>query len=192
MTSGATKAKVKARGLDGTGVTEDVARKLFSMVGSGNALVAIVEIEPVTQINDATGDHQVVCTLGFVEVAEVGSRSEDVLREFARGLYRDRRVSAGELEGTGASGERQTDDIATEADSLIDKGQDPGGTDGDGEGGIWKGDTDESAVAPGPGAADPAFEPHTFLPGTTDSKACAMPECGKSKRANVHQLVAAG
>lgn len=201
MTSGAVTAKVRQRGLDGTGVTEDVARALFGAVGSGNARWAIVELEPVRQINEASGDHKVECTLGIVEVAEPGSRAHDILGELARALYRDRRVKDGEIEGTGESGERATDDVLTEGSALIER---------DAEGkptGTWAGDVDdagEALVAPpvdeqpdepqqaGPGADDPSYDPdpgipHKFMAGTTDPANCAVAGCGKGTRARVHR-----
>lgn len=181
MTSGATTAKVRARGLDGTGVTEAVAKALFTEVGSGKARVAIVELEPVRQINEATGDHKVECTLGFVEVAEPGSKAEDALRELSRALYRDRRgeVLPG-MEDTVAA----TDDAAAGAQALVERGED-----GEPEG-TWTGDVDDAGPA-GPGADDASFDPdagvaHKFMPGSNDATKCAVAGCGKTERAKVH------
>lgn len=196
MASGKYNSKVRARGLDGTGVTEDVARKMHAAVGSGKAWVGIVEIEPVRQINEGSGDHAVECTLGFVEVAEPGSRAEDVLRELSRALYRDRRTAAGELPGTEAGGERSTEEVATAAEALVERDNEGTPT------GTWDGSMDDEPSEPaepgeehepqlaGEGAADPAYEPHVYLPGTTDADMCAMSNCGMPAESPVHNVPA--
>jgi hypothetical protein len=186
MSSGSYTAKIRTRGCDNTGVTEQVAKEMFRNMGG--TTLAIVELEHVRQINESSGDHKVELTLGFIEPVAPGSKTEDVVRELSRALYRDRRGQDGELPGTEGAGERSTDDVTAAAEAALERDEDGTVT------GTWSGDV-EDAGAPGPGADDESFDQppgtHAFMAGTSDPAKCAVFACGKTARAKVHTLVQA-
>lgn len=97
-------AKIAAKGLDTTGVTEDHARSLVVSHlrgGSGNHhSLYIVEGKTKRVITDDEGNQQVVLVLTQVE--PVPHEQEDTVREFMRAIYRTRPEVEGQevLKGT--------------------------------------------------------------------------------------------
>lgn len=125
-------ARIRAKGLDATGVTEEVAKAMYATLGG--ATMAIVELEHVRHSDDSKGDHQVELVIGLCEPA-LTDRMSDHLRELSRAMYKDRRTSEGEplpLDAPGPS----TDDVIDQGEALLDR-------EPDGEvAGTWDGDTD--------------------------------------------------
>lgn len=87
-------AKIKAKGLDNTGVTEAHARAMAARLGSTHLL--IIEVEADTKVTDSDGDEQV--TLKVISAEPVPADQENVTREFVRAIARQRRVADGQLE----------------------------------------------------------------------------------------------
>ncbi len=172
MSTGATTAKIRARGADGTGITDEVAKAMF--LNMGGTTIAIVELEHVRQINESSGDHKVELTIGFIEPA-TSDRMEDVLRTLARGTYRSR--SGQVLPGTEDGGEVGVDDALTQAEALIERGEDGRPT------GVWDGDTETDAPT---GDGVNPMEEHALVPSDIDPARCAVDGCGKTNRAKVH------
>lgn len=176
-------AKIRSKGLDGTGVTEDVAKAMYAHMGG--ATLAIVELEHVERHDKSNGDHMVHLTIGTCEPI-LTDRMESAVRDLQRALWRDRKRSEGDsLDGTipGPSAE----DAASEVGALIDRDQE-----GDPEG-VWDGDADSPAAGDKPSHPEPEFSDaeitHTFLPGTTDPSKCAVDGCGKGARAKIHKAL---
>lgn len=165
-------AKIRSKGLDGTGVTEDVAQAMYSKMGS--ATLAIVELEHVERHDKSNGDHMVHLTIGFCEPV-VGGEIEDTVRALVRSMYHDRRAEQGDAL-PGVDEDRRTTREITEGLAA----QVPAPDDD------WDGSV-EGEPQPGPGAADPSFDTHAFMPGTTDPKTCAVAGCGKGPRAKIHK-----
>jgi hypothetical protein len=92
-----TTAKIRSKGLDATGVTEELAEKLFAH--KGKHLMAIVELK-VDEIHDKTdGKQRVDLVITQVEPADdsttEGKMLEDHLRELTRTTYYNRKVAGG-------------------------------------------------------------------------------------------------
>lgn len=172
-------AKIRSKGLDGTGVDEDVAQSMYSKMGS--ATLAIVELEHVERHDKSNGDHMVHLAIGFCEPI-TDADLEDTVRRLVRSIYHDRKAASGDALPGVDEDRRTTKEIASGLDAQV--GPDPddwdGNPDADSSG-------DEPSLA-GEGADDEAFDVHTFLPGTTDPKSCAVAGCGKGKRAQIHKV----
>lgn len=127
-------AKIRSKGLDATGVTEDVARQMYATLGAHTMMV--VEVQHVKHSDDADGQHSVELVITTAEPAQ-DERMENHLRELARGMYRTRpevqgqEVLAGVVDGPGLA------DTITEGAALLDRDEN-----GDVVG-IWDGDTEE-------------------------------------------------
>lgn len=79
-------AKIRSKGLDSTGVTEELARNMAVSLGSHT--LAIVDLAHATTTTDADGHTQVALVIDQCE--PVPAHLEDRLREFQRALYRQR------------------------------------------------------------------------------------------------------
>lgn len=92
------RARLKAKGMDTTGVTEDHARQMAAQLGAHTMLIVEVTHDSVT--TDAEGNQQV--TLRATGVEPVPAELEDKVREFQRALYRQRPEVLGQetLKGT--------------------------------------------------------------------------------------------
>ncbi len=129
-------AKVRSKGLDATGVTENIARSMFSTLGGHT--MAIIELKHVKQSTDAEGKHSVELVITTLEPA-TDDRTANHLRELARGLYRTRPEVEGQevLKGV-ESGEPAVEDIVTQGDALIERDEDGNPV------GVWDADVDET------------------------------------------------
>ncbi len=87
-------AQIKAKGLDSTGVTEDIARQLYSNLGRHEMFIVEGRVDARTEGNDGT--HKVQLSLTLVEPA-VNAEVAEHLRELARTLYQNRALSDGQL-----------------------------------------------------------------------------------------------
>lgn len=127
------RAKINAKGLDTTGVTEDHARDMAKRLGSHHLLIADAEAAKV--IIDAEGNQQVILILSMVE--PVPAEHEETVREFMRSLYRARPEIQGQevLKGTTGDGLSVADAAAGIAANTAAEG--PAQPDGE-----WDGNTE--------------------------------------------------
>jgi hypothetical protein len=88
-----TTAKIRAKGLDSTGVTEDIASTLYA--NKGKRVMAIVELHAVERHEKADGTRRVDLVLEQVEPAVDDTLSEH-LRELTRTLYQNRAQADGQ------------------------------------------------------------------------------------------------
>lgn len=88
-----TTAKIRAKGLDSTGVTEDIASTLYA--NKGKRVMAIVELHAVERHEKADGTRRVDLVLEQVEPA-VDDQLADHLRELSRTLYQNRAQADGQ------------------------------------------------------------------------------------------------
>jgi hypothetical protein len=88
-----TAAKVRAKGLDATGVTEEIASTLYA--NKGKRIMAIVELHAVERHEKADGTRRVDLVLEQVEPATDDNVAEH-LRELTRGLYAARAQADGQ------------------------------------------------------------------------------------------------
>lgn len=86
-------AQIKSKGLDATGVTEDVVRGLYSKLGSHVMLICEARIDARSDGTD--GSHKVQLSLTQVEPA-TDSNLDDHLRELTRTLHYNRQLDAGQ------------------------------------------------------------------------------------------------
>lgn len=80
-------AKIRAKGLDSTGVTEEIAAHMYRSKGA--SYLAIVEVKVAELHEKSDGQRRVDLTLEMVEPVLDGTL-EDHLRELTRVLYRNR------------------------------------------------------------------------------------------------------
>lgn len=84
-------AKINAKGCDGTGLTEELARKLFD--NPGLHLMAIVELKPGTRHIKADGQHVVDLEINTIEPVvdgKLNGRLDEHVRTIQAALYRNR------------------------------------------------------------------------------------------------------
>lgn len=104
-----TTAKIRAKGLDATGVTEEIASQMHS--NKGGNYMAIVELRVDETHDKADGTHKVDLIITQVEPA-TDHHLEEHLRELTRTLYYNRGLRDPEqptLDGAGP--ERTTEDV---------------------------------------------------------------------------------
>lgn len=87
-------AKIRAKGLDATGVTEEIASKMYRTKGSSWMVIAEVKVVEIHE--KADGQRRVDLSLEIVEPA-LDPALEDHLRELTRGLYYNRGIQEGQL-----------------------------------------------------------------------------------------------
>lgn len=126
------RAKINAKGLDTTGVTEDHARKMAAHLGSHHLFV--VEARAATVLTDEEGNQQVALVLTQVE--PVPDAQEDTVREFLRALYRQRPDQQGQAVLTGTMDGPSVADAAGALSAQVERGED-----GEVEG-VWDGSMD--------------------------------------------------
>lgn len=82
-------AQMKSKGLDATGVTEEIARDLYNRLGSHMMFIVEGRVDARTEGTD--GSHKVQLTLTMVEPA-TDDTLDDHLRELARTLHFNRAI----------------------------------------------------------------------------------------------------
>lgn len=138
------RAKINAKGLDTTGVTEEHARSMAANLGSHHLFV--VEGRAVTVVTDEEGNQQVAVVLTQVEL--VPRAQEDVVREFIRALYRSRPEQRGQEALTGVLEGPTVTEAAAALSAQVER-------DEDGEpAGVWDGNPDAPLTAPEPDEAE--------------------------------------
>lgn len=138
-----TTAKVRAKGLAATGVTEDLAAQMFNTKGSRYLAIVELKVDEVHEKSD--GDRRVDLVIEELEPVVDGKLNgalDEHVRTIWKALYENRlRAGSGPddqlpLDPDDGPAPKVADILARE-DALIEK-------DADGEPvGIWDGDTDE-------------------------------------------------
>lgn len=109
-------ARIRAKGLDSTGVTEEVARRYHGRRGSHVMLIVEAKIEETS--DNADGRHKVALTIQQVEPA-LDDRLDDHLRGLARSLHHQRRLHSEDeqpqLDGVG--------DVEPTVEEVLGQGQ---------------------------------------------------------------------
>lgn len=113
-----TTAKIRSKGCESTGLTEQIASRSGAHLGSH--LMAVVELRAEARTDDAEGKHVVHYVITQIEPA-VNERAEDHLRELSRTLHAQRRDPEGQpgLPGTDGFGAQSQDDILRQGESLL-------------------------------------------------------------------------
>lgn len=89
-----TTASIAAKGTNGTGITEDLAKRCHDQLGK--KILAVVELVAETRQEKRNGDEKVVLSILTVEPAP-NSMTEDHLRELARSFHYERQLADGQL-----------------------------------------------------------------------------------------------
>lgn len=108
-------AKVRAKGLDATGMTEQIARELHTNLGTYQ--MAIVEVRADKRSDDSDGVHGVELVITQFEPA-VDQRLDDHLRELTKALHTNRVLHSDDEQLSIDS----ADDIAPKVTDVIDAG----------------------------------------------------------------------
>lgn len=158
-------AKMAAKGLDTTGVTEDHARAMVSRLMSGSAghYLFVVEGKAAKVITDSEGNQQVVLTLTQVE--PVPYEQEETVREFMRALYRSRPDQQGQAVLRGTDDGPTVADAAAGLSAQVERDETGEVT------GVWDGSMD----GPLPDLPPESYDADaTTLP---DQDTCGFPGC---------------
>lgn len=136
-------AKIRAKGLDSTGVTEELAKQLYHQLGSHHLMV--VEARVADRRENADGGHEVQLVLTQVEPS-TAAFVDDHLRELMRAMYRNRALADGAIPET-MDGPELQDVVRGSGEAVLQRGED-----GEVEN-LWDGNTDEPAGRPAPGGS---------------------------------------
>lgn len=129
-------ARLKAKGLDGTGVTEDVAKAMSRTLGKHTIL--IVEVKHDELVQKADGGRQVKLAATHVQV--VTEAQEPVLRRLMAARHHETDpVANGQGVLTGTGEQESSDDVTAELARHINE-----------DGTVWDGSTDGPLDAPEP------------------------------------------
>lgn len=146
-------ARLKAKGLDGTGVTEDVAKAMSRSLGKHTIL--IVEVKHDELVQKADGGRQVKLAATHVQV--VTEAQEPVLRRLMAARHHETDpVASGQAVLTGTGQQESSDDVTAELARHINE-----------DGTVWDGSTEGPLEDPAdegdPGdPADEGGEPGEF------------------------------
>lgn len=159
-----TTAKIRAKGCENTGITEEIANKMFHAVGSH--YMAIVELEVAEPHGPTTdGKRRVDLTLTQVWPAE-DDNLNDHLRELTRVLHQNKGI-------VGADGTRQQ--------ILLEEGS-------DGRDGVEP--TVDQVIAANPGLKPhPYVSSQLAIDDTENGPVCDV--CGKTEADRIHHMPAA-
>lgn len=129
-------ARIRAKGLDSTGVTEALAKQFYSSLGAHG--LAIVEYRVEARRENADAGHSVDLILTQVEPSTVAFL-DDHLRELMRALYRNRALAEGQGILPGSDDGPALQDVVRAGEATLVR-DDAGNADR-----VWDGDP-ESAV----------------------------------------------
>lgn len=87
-----TTAAIKAKGCTNTGITDDLADRLYHQLGSH--LIAVVELEAHARTEEVDGNQRVQLRIKSIEPVVDDPQTENVLREIARALHGSRRLKS--------------------------------------------------------------------------------------------------
>lgn len=131
-----TTAQIRAKGLEATGITEELARKYFDNLGSHH--MAIVELKVDSRTIDSDGHQKVHLVLTQVEPAE-SDTADRHLRDLTKALFMNRRLHDEDyqptLDNTDANEPTVEQVTAAGENRLLER-------DADGEPRLWDGTTD--------------------------------------------------
>lgn len=167
-----TTAKIKAKGCSATGLTEDIATKLYNT--KGTRILAIVELKSDKTHESADGDRQVDLSIETIEPVVDGGLNgtlDEHVRNIAAALYRNRQLTEGtqdELPLDGDDGPApKVADIIAQGDALLER-------DDDGQiAGTWDGEDDQDDepadeldedAEPDDATASPTTTPFSVVP----------------------------
>lgn len=125
-------ARLKAKGLDSTGVTEEIARDMANTLGRHTLLIVEVVHDEVTKHADGAQQVKLACT----RVEPVPAAQEDVVREFMRAIHRTHPAEAGQAVLKGTVDGPSVADAAVGLAAHVERDED-GEPDG-----VWDGSTD--------------------------------------------------
>lgn len=130
-----TTAKIRAKGLDTTGVTEELANQMFAHPGKHYMLIVEAKVEEVHRKVDGT--QRVDLVLTQVEPA-TDERLDEHLRELTRTLYYNRGLNDAQPQlGDDNGPDPKISDVIRDGQALVER-------DENGEPiGLWDGDDDE-------------------------------------------------
>jgi hypothetical protein len=131
------RAKINAKGLDTTGVTEDHARHLAVSHEKGKPIHSLFIVEGKTAKVEIDDEGNRLLKINLTQVEPVPAAQEDTVREFMRALWRQRPEQQGQavLDGTAGTGS-SVEDTEAALGAQIER-------DADGKPiGIWDGDPD--------------------------------------------------
>lgn len=149
-------AKIKGKGTDTTGYTEDHARAAAASLG-GHTL-AIVDLRAHTKQIDEDGNETVMLAIDQLE--PVPEHMEEQVRELMRALYRQRPEVMGQDVLKGTADGPSPDDALTQAMSGIERDEETGEPVG-----VWDGNPDSPA------------SPLSAVPDEQDQEGCDFPGC---------------
>jgi hypothetical protein len=155
------RARIKAKGADGTGITREHAKHMA--LNQGKHTLLIVEVEHDRLVKEVDGSQQI--NLAITSVEPVPAEQEDTVRRFMRALYMTRPEVAGQSTLQGTAEEETPEQAAAALDAAVT-------TDDTGEvSGVWDGDPD-SPLPEAPAAGLSAVPDEEDRPET-----CPFPEC---------------
>lgn len=172
------KARIKAKGTDGTGITREHAKRMANTQGSHTML--IVDVEHARLIIEEDGSKQIQLSITSAEVVPV--EQEETVRSFQRAIYLQRPDVAGQAVLSGTSDGESPEDAAGGLLAAVE-------TDEDGQmTGMWNGDPDAPLGDSGeqPGTSVNVTSGLSAVPDQPDGStpvetACPFPECGRQE-----------
>lgn len=105
-----TTAKIASKGTNGTGITEDLAKRCHDQLG--RKVLAVVELVAETRSEKRNGDESVSLSILTIEPAP-DSLTEDHLRELARSFHYERKLAEGGDEMIPGTGDNIEPDLKT-------------------------------------------------------------------------------
>lgn len=156
-------AKIRSKGLDSTGVTEDHARNMA--VSLGRHTLAIVDLTHTTTTTDADGHTQVALVIDQCE--PVPAHLEERVREFQRALYRTRPEVAGQAALTGVADGPTPEEALSDVDATVVR------DDSNVIQGVWDGNTDTPIAEATQDALDTALAADEDV----NVAGCPFPDC---------------
>lgn len=174
-------AKILAKGTKSTGITEDLARRLFD--NPGMKLMAIVELQPsarhIKKDDKQSVDLEILAIEPVIGNGDTGDQVDEHVRTIQAALYRNRKLAEGDtpLPYDGDGPEPTVRDVLAQGQGLFD---DP--TDVDDEDQVDEVDGD---VQDELDRDNTVFEPHTYI--DTAFATCGHQGCGQPAGAPIHQ-----
>lgn len=175
------KARIKAKGTDGTGITREHAKRMANTQGSHTML--IVDVEHARLIIEEDGSKQIQLSITSAEV--VPAEQEETVRRFQRAIYLQRPDVAGQAVLSGTADGESPEDAAGGLLAAVE-------TDEAGEvTGMWNGDPDAPLTDSGTQietttSVTSVTRGLSAVPDQADGStpvetACPFPECGRQE-----------
>lgn len=142
-------AKIRAKGLSSTGVTEDLAKTFYHQLGSHHLFIVEGRVDRRTENGDGTHTSELILTQVEPSTAAF---VDDHLRELMRAMYRNRALAEGAIPET-MDGPDVRDVVKGSGEAIMERDE-QGNPDR-----LWDGNTDGTE-------------------GAAPSGSCAFPGCG--------------